>query len=105
MLAEAWGRRSQARLHVGEADRVSFGRMRAEDGMVDVPEVAALCDLRIVVQIREIGDRARIDAGGLEAGGEGGGALRAGPFLEPCLERVDGGQPPGPRGELPLDRP
>src|SRR5215831_16185045 len=77
VLAEAWSRRSQARLHVGEADRVSFCGMRAEDGMVDVPEVAAMCDLRVVVQVREIGDRARIDAGGLEAGGEGGGALRA----------------------------
>src|SRR4029077_1960130 len=54
VLAEARRRSAQARLHVGEADRVPLRGMRAEDGMVDVPEVAAVGDLRVGVQIREI---------------------------------------------------
>src|SRR5437879_5763714 len=62
--------------------------MGPEDVVLDGPEVAAVRELRVVVQVAEILDRRRVEPGGLQVGGDAGGGARHGPFRETRLDLV-----------------
>src|SRR5262249_12679423 len=85
---EARRGRFDARLHRGEANRMGLDGMAAEDGVLHRPEVPSVRELRIVVEIAEVLDRRRIDASGLELGGDVARGPRRGPFRQARLDLV-----------------
>ena len=66
MLAEPRRGRPDGGLHVGEPDRVALGGMPAEDRMHDRLEVAAVRELRVVLEVAQVGDLRGVDARRLE---------------------------------------
>src|SRR5947207_10344498 len=95
MLPESRRGRANPRLHRREAQRVRLDRVPAEHGVLDLTEVAPMRELRILVQVGEVLDRARLDARGLEALRDRLGCLPRRPLREPPLDLVDACQTPG----------
>src|SRR5262249_43400899 len=79
---------TQLGIHVREADAVRFRRMAAEHRVLDRPELPAMGELWVVVQISEILDGPCLDPRRLEPLGERVATLAACPLGETGLEQI-----------------